>query len=55
MSTQELTLVELEPAELENINGGVGAVAGLFLFGAGAMLGAGLVIGAAYVAYRLLS
>lgn len=54
MNTQELNLVELAPAELENIDGGA-AVAGagaVVLFGLGAVIGAAVVIGGAYLIYQ---
>jgi hypothetical protein len=54
MNSQELTFVELAPSELENVNGGA-ALATVLLFGAGAVVGAAVVIGGAYLIYRALS
>jgi lactobin A/cerein 7B family class IIb bacteriocin len=55
MNTQEMNLVELAPAELENVDGGAAALATVLLFGAGAVVGAAVVIGGAYLIYRALS
>ena len=57
MNTQDLDLVELAPAELVDIDGGgiPAATAGVLLFGAGAVIGAAVVIGGAYLIYRALS
>ena len=56
MNTQDLNLVELAPAELVDIDGGItAALAGVLLFGAGAVIGAAVVIGGAYLIYRAVT
>ena len=56
MNTQELNLIELAPAELESIDGGIApALAGVLLFSAGAVIGAAVVIGGAYLIYKAVT
>jgi hypothetical protein len=56
MNTQELGLVELAPAELVDVDGGItAAVAGLLWFSAGAVIGAAVVIGGAYLIYKAVT
>jgi hypothetical protein len=55
MNTQELNVIELAPAELESIDGGLAALATVLLFSAGAVLGAAVVIGGAYLIYKAVT
>ena len=56
MNTLDMNLVELAPAELESIDGGAApALATVLLFGAGAVVGAAVVIGGAYLIYKLVT
>ena len=56
MDTRTMNLVELAPAELESIDGGAApALATVLLFGAGAVIGAAVVIGGAYLIYKAVT
>jgi hypothetical protein len=57
MNTHEMNLIELAPAELESIDGGAppAALATVLLFGAGSVVGAAVVIGGAYLIYKLVT